>query len=55
MDYLWTKNEVPGARFAVSYKGWIDPEFFTNFFDWLSKHFMANVVSDWLLMDGRSI
>ena len=24
VNYLWTKNEVPGTRFAVSDKGWID-------------------------------
>ena len=54
MNYLWTKNEVPGTRFAVSDKGWIDQELF-NFF--LTEHFMANAVSHrpiLLLLDGHS-
>ena len=55
MSYLWTKNGVPGTQFAVSDKVWIDQELFTDFFHWLSEHFMADVASHWLLLDGRSI
>ena len=54
VNYLWTKNEVPGTRFAVSDKGWIDQELFYRF---LTEHFMANVVSRrpiLLLLDGHS-
>ena len=39
---LWTKNEVPRTRFAVSDKGWIDQELFYHF---LTEHFMTNAVS----------
>ena len=54
VNYLWTKNEVPGTRFGVSDKGWIDEELFYQF---LTEHFMANVVSRrpiLLLLDGHS-
>ena len=54
VNYLWTKNEVPGSRFAVSDKGWIDQGLFFYF---LTEHFMTNAVSHrplLLLLDGHS-
>jgi len=54
VNYLWTKNEVNGSRFAVSDNGWIDQELFYFF---LTKHFISNAVSHrplLLLLDGHS-
>ena len=54
INYLWTKNEVSGSRFAVSDNGWVDHELFSFF---LTEHFMANAVPHHpllLLLDGHS-
>ena len=54
LSTLWMTDEVPGSRYAVSDKGWIDQELF-NF--WLKEHFLTNAVSQrplLLLLDGHS-
>ena len=43
LSTLWMTDEVPGSRYAVSDKGWIDQELF-NF--WLKEHFLTNAVSN---------
>ena len=54
LNQLWTENEVPGSRYGVSDKGWIDQELFRI---WLEEHFLTNAVSQRplrLLLDGHS-
>ena len=54
INYLWTRNEVSGSRFAVSDNGWVDHELFSFF---LIEHFMVNAVPHrplLLLLDGHS-
>ena len=42
LSHLWTKDEIPGTRYGVSDKGWIDQELF---FFWPKDHFLANAVA----------
>ena len=54
LNHLWMKNEVPGSRYGVSDKGWIDQELF-HF--WLQDHFLTHAGSHrplLLLLDGHS-
>ena len=54
VNYLWTRNEVSGSRFAVSDNGWVDHELFSYF---LTEHFIQNAVPHYpllLLLDGHS-
>ena len=54
LNPLWTRNEVPGTRYGVSDKGWVDQELFHI---WLKEHFLTNAVAQrplLLLLDGHS-
>ena len=54
VNYLWTKNEVSGAHYAVSDKGWVDQKLF---FFFLEEHFLTHAVAYrplLLLLDGHS-
>ena len=54
INYLWTKDEVTGSRFAVSDKGWIDHELFFHF---IKDHFLVHAVPHHpllLILDGHS-
>ena len=54
VNYLWTRNEVSGSRFAVSDNGWVDHDLFSFF---LTEHFIENAVPRrplLLLLDGHS-
>lgn len=54
LNRLWTENEVPGSRYGVSDKGWVDQELFCI---WLDEHFLPNAVAQrplLLLLDGHS-
>ena len=48
------RDEVPGSRYAVSDKGWIDQKLF---YSWLKDHFLPSAASHrplLLLLDGHS-
>ena len=54
LNPLWTRNEVPGSRYGISDKGWVDQELFHI---WLKEHFLTNAVAQrplLLLLDGHS-
>ena len=54
LNSLWTKGEVPGTRYGLSSRGWIDQELFHG---WLVEHFLQHSVSSrplLLLLDGHS-
>ena len=54
LNSLWTKGEVPGTRYGVSSRGWIDKELFHG---WLVEHFLKHCVASrpvLLLLDGHS-
>ena len=50
----WTNSEVPGSKYGVSEKGWINTDLFEG---WLVEQFIVNAVSGrplLLLLDGHS-
>ena len=54
LNLAWTKGEVPGTRYGLSNKGWIDNVLFK---DWLENHFIKHAVASrplLLLLDGHS-
>ena len=54
LNHAWTKGEVPGTRYGLSNKGWIDNVLFR---DWLENHFITHAVASrplLLLLDGHS-
>ena len=54
LNALWTKGEVPGTRYGVSSRGWVDQQLFQG---WLVEHFLQHCVSSCpllLLLDGHS-
>ena len=54
LNPLWTRSEVPGSRYGVSDKGWVDQELFHI---WQKEHFLSNAVAQrplLLLLDGHS-
>ena len=54
LNHAWTKGEVPGTRYGLSNKGWIDNVVFK---DWLENHFIKHAVASrplLLLLDGHS-
>ena len=54
LNALWTKGEVPGTRYGVSSRGWVDQQLFQG---WLVEHFLQHCVSSsplLLLLDGHS-
>lgn len=53
LNVAWTQNEIPGSKYALSSKGWIDTELFYEWF----KHFLQFAVPSrplLLLLDGHS-
>ena len=54
LKHAWTNSEVPGSKYGVSDKGWINTDLFEG---WLMEHFVVNAVSGrplLLLLDGHS-
>lgn len=54
LQHAWTKGEVPGTKYGLSEKGWINCELFEG---WLAEHFIQHAVSSrplLLLLDGYS-
>ena len=54
LNLAWQKGEVPGTRYGLSNKGWIDNVLFK---DWLENHFITHAVASrplLLLLDGHS-
>ena len=54
LNALWTKGEVPGTRYGVSSRGWVEQQLFQG---WLVEHFLQYCVSSrplLLLLDGHS-
>ena len=54
LKHAWTNNEVPGSKYGVSDKGWINTDLFEG---WLVEHFVVNAVPArplLLLLDGHS-
>ena len=54
LNNAWTKGEVPGTRYGLSDKGWIDHVLFKH---WLENHFIKHAVATrplLLLLDGHS-
>ena len=49
----WTKDEVPGTKYGVSFNEWIKTDLFEA---WLIEHFLENAMSAcllFLLLDGH--
>ena len=54
LKHAWTNSEVPGSKYGVSEKGWINTDLFEG---WLVEQFIVNAVSGrplLLLLDGHS-
>ena len=54
LNHAWTKNEVPGTKYGLSDKGWINTELFEG---WFTELFLPCAVSArplLLLLDGHS-
>ena len=54
LNSLWTRGEIPGTRYGLSGRGWVDQELFQG---WLVEHFLQHCVSSrplLLLLDGHS-
>ena len=54
LQHAWTKGEVPGTKYGLSEKGWINCDLFEG---WLAEHFLQHAVSSrplLLLLDGHS-
>jgi len=54
LNLLWTEKEVPGTTYGLSDSGWMDMEFFKQ---WFLKHFLYHAISSCpiiLLLDGHS-
>ena len=54
LKHAWTNSEVPGLKYGVSDKGWINTDLFEG---WLMEHFVVNAVSGrplLLHLDGHS-
>ena len=53
LNHAWTANEVPGTKYGLSDKGWINTDLFQG---WLVEHFLEYAVSArplLLLLDGH--
>ena len=53
LNHAWTASEVPGTKYGLSDKGWINIDLFEG---WLVEHFLEHAVSArplLLLLDGH--
>ena len=54
LNHAWTKDEVPGTRYGLNDKGWINSDLFKG---WMVEHFIQYAVPGrplLLLLDGHS-
>ena len=54
LNHAWMKDEVPGTRYGLSDKGWINSDLFKG---WMVEHFIQYAVPGrplLLLLDGHS-
>ena len=42
LNHAWTANEVPGTKYGLSDKGWINTDLFEG---WLVEHFLEYAYS----------